>query len=61
MPTAAQDKFRKKVKVWLAQDRSRSVTALARRIGRRRDTVSRAINQDKFPLVREQIAKEIAA
>lgn len=60
MPHAPQDKFRKRVKVWLAGDRARSVTKLAKLIGRRRDTVSRAINQGRFPLVREQIERAIS-
>lgn len=56
----SQDNFRTRVKVWLAQDRRRTVTSLAKTINRRRDTVSRAINQPRFPRVREQIEKAIA-
>jgi hypothetical protein len=35
------------------------VTGLADAIGRRRDTVSKAINGGRFPRVRKQIQKEI--
>lgn len=54
MSTAAQDKFRRRVKLWLVHE-NLTVTGLAQKIGRRRDTVSRAINQDRFPRVRRAI------
>lgn len=60
MPSTPQDKFRLRVKTTLLLRRM-SVTQLAKRIGVRRTTVSVAINQDRFPRVREKIKKEIAA
>lgn len=60
MPRRLQDKFRIRVKTHLLH-RGLTVTDLAQRIGVRRTTVSVAINQDRFPRVREKIAKEIAA
>lgn len=60
MRTNSQDKFRRRVKVWLIQ-RDLSVTNLAKQIGRRRDTVSQAINRGKFPRVVRQIEEAIAA
>lgn len=36
-----------------------SVKRLAKKIGRRRDTVSTAINNQRFPRVREEIARLI--
>jgi DNA-binding Xre family transcriptional regulator len=54
-----QTNFRRRVKVWLAH-RNETVTALAARIGRRRDTVSSAIHSGRFPRVRAQIAKAIS-
>ena len=60
MSTKSQDKFRRRVKVWLIE-RDLSVTTLAHRIGRRRDTVSQAINRGKFPRVCRQIEEVIAA
>ncbi len=55
----AQDKFRKSVKVWLALNEM-SVKQLALRIGRRRDTVSTAINRNRFPIVRAEIRAVIS-
>ena len=59
MSTHSQDKFRRQVKVWLIQ-RDLTVTKLAQNIGRRRDTVSQAINRGKFPRVCRQIKEAIA-
>jgi len=59
MPLSAQAKFKRRVKVWLACN-DLNVTELARRIGRRRDSVSVAIHQGRFPRVRQQIEEEIA-
>jgi len=58
MHPLAQEKFRRRVKTWLIS-KNRTVTGLADAIGRRRDTVSKAINGGRFPRVRKQIQKEI--
>jgi len=47
------------VKLWLLK-RNLTVTDLAVSIGRRRDTVSRAINQGRFPRVRRAIQEAIS-
>jgi IS30 family transposase len=47
------------VKTWLAH-RNMSVTHLAQKIGKRRDTVSQAINQHRFPRVRAAIERVIS-
>ena len=60
MPRLPQDKFRLRVKTQLLH-RGLSVTALARRLGCLRSTVSVAINQSRFPKVRAKIEKELAA
>ena len=60
MTRKPQDKFRRRVKRWLL-DNELTVTELAERIGRRRDTVSTAINQKRFPRVTERIEEEIRA
>ena len=60
MSTKSQDKFRRRVTVWLIQ-RDLTVTNLAQQIGRRRDTVSQAINHGRFPRVVRQIEEAIAA
>lgn len=60
MAPRTQDKFRRRVKTWLL-NRNLTVTYLAKRIGRRRDTVSQAINRGKFPRVCRRIEQEIAA
>jgi len=59
MPSPAQDKFRRRVKVWLLKQ-NLSVTDLAKAIGRRRDTVSRAIHQGRFPRVRKAIEETMS-
>lgn len=51
-------KFRRAVKVALAQ-RDWTVDYLAERIGRHRNSTSRAINRGEFPKVREAIRKEL--
>lgn len=56
----AQAKFRRRVKTWLAQN-DKTVSDLARAIGRRRDTVSTAIHNERFPRVRERIEKVISS
>lgn len=58
MRLSPQEKFRRDVKTWIAH-RNLSVTALARMIGKRRDTVSLAINQYRFPRVRALIEKAV--
>jgi IS30 family transposase len=58
MRLTPQEKFRRDVKTWLTHRRM-SVTALARKVGRRRDTVSIAINQYRFPRVRAKIEEVI--
>lgn len=60
MTVRAQEKFRHRVKLWLLT-KDLTVTELALKIGRRRDTVSRAINQDRFPRVRSRIEELIAS
>lgn len=60
MRLSAQDKFRRRVKTYLAQN-DLSVTSLARTIGRRRDTVSTEINSGpRFPRVREAIERHLS-
>lgn len=59
MTPSAQAKFKRRVKVWLASN-DLNVTELARRIGRRRDSVSVAIHQGRFPHVRQQIEEEMS-
>lgn len=58
MAITAQAKFRRSVKLWLLNE-EKTVTDLAVIVGRRRDTVSTAINNDRFPQVREAIKKAI--
>jgi IS30 family transposase len=55
----AQDEFRQRIKVWLIRS-NLTVTALAGRIGRRRDTVSKAINSGRFPKIRQRIREELS-
>jgi IS30 family transposase len=55
MRLSAQDKFRRRVKTYLASN-DLTVTGLAKTIGRRRDTVSTEINSGpRFPRVRALI------
>jgi hypothetical protein len=58
MHPKAQEKFRQRVKIWLVAN-NRSVTTLAAKIRRRRDTVSKAINGGRFPRVQDEIIQEI--
>jgi transposase len=58
MRPTSQELFRRRVKIWLVHQ-NMTVTELAQKIGRRRDTVSTAIHSKRFPKVRTQIAKEI--
>ncbi|HEX7861042.1 MAG TPA: hypothetical protein VF773_11985 [Verrucomicrobiae bacterium] len=51
--------FRKTAKGQLA-DLGLSVTALAVKVGKSRNAVSRAINRGEFPKVQERIRKELA-
>jgi hypothetical protein len=55
-----QEQFRRRVKISLV-NRNMSVTALAKAIARRRDTVSTAINSGRFPRVRSKIAAYLEA
>ena len=59
MPHNTQTKFRRRVKVWLAH-RDLTVTELAQLVGKRRDTVSTAINTGRFPKVRAKIAEALS-
>ena len=54
-----QDNFSVRVKTRLLVDRS-SVTALAKKLGLCRNTVSKAIHHPFLPTVRQRIAKELA-
>ncbi len=58
MPKRTQDKFKVAAKVRLLE-LDLTVTELATRIGKARNTVSMAINHPVFPTVRERIAKEL--
>lgn len=58
MSTAAQDKFRRAAKRALL-DRDLTVTALAVKLGKARNTVSIAIHHPMFPAVRRAIAREL--
>lgn len=60
MRLSPQAKFRRKVRRYMA-DTDLTVGDLALKIGRRRDTVSTAINQYRFPRVRKQIEEVIAS
>ena len=59
MRNPAQDKFRRRVRLWLI-NRNKTVTDLALTIQRRRDTVSTAIHHDRFPRVRKLIEEVIS-
>lgn len=59
MRTSAQAKFKRRVKSWLIEE-DKTVSELAKLVGRRRDTVSTAINQPRFPLVKREILRAIA-
>jgi|GEM_PF-2962628 len=50
----AKSSFCQRAKIALIQ-RGLSVTELSAQIGRPRSSVSKAINQNRFPLIREQI------
>lgn len=58
MPKKAQAKFSKRVKVALIFTDT-TVTALAKKLGRPRSTVSRAIHGAPFPDVLGEIAQEL--
>ena len=58
MPLTPQAKFTKRVRIALIQ-RGLTVSALAKQIGRRRDTVSTAIHSTRFPRVRAQIEEAL--
>lgn len=59
MAAKKQAEFARRAKKALI-DRGLSVTGLASRIGRRRDTVSTAIHSARFPKVRAQIEKHLS-
>ena len=50
--------FRQAAKIALIQ-RDLSIHALAARIGRSREAVSKAINRDRFPRIQDQIAAHL--
>ena len=54
-----QDLFSYRVKVALLE-RGMTVTALAKQLGRARETVSRAIHHGKFPRVQASIKKALS-
>lgn len=58
MPTIPQDNFLIEAKKRLIE-RGLTVTALARQIGKARNTTSMAINHPVYPTVRKLIAKEL--
>lgn len=58
MLTNPQDKFRVAAKTRLVEQHL-TVSALARKLGFARNTVSMAINHPVYPTVRRKIAKEL--
>lgn len=54
----AQSDFRRRVRVALAAQ-DISINKLARAINRPRTSVSKAINQDRFPRIQTQIARKL--
>ncbi len=58
MPSPAQDKFKVKAKIRLLE-LDLTVTDLARKVGKARNTVSMAINHPVFPGVRRRIARAL--
>lgn len=58
MSPKAQANFKKRIRVALATQ-DMSVSALAKKIGRRRDTVSVAIHSNRFPIVKRQIEEAL--
>lgn len=58
MPTNPQDNFRIAAKKRLIEQ-GLTVSALARRIGKARNTTSMAINHPVYPTVRKLIAREL--
>lgn len=59
MKRKKQAPFSQRVRLHLVK-RNLSVTALAKLIGRRRDTVSTAIHSDRFPVVKRQIEEALS-
>ncbi|HTJ78502.1 MAG TPA: hypothetical protein VL357_05860 [Rariglobus sp.] len=56
MPSLEQDNFMIEAKGALLR-RKKSITWLAKKIGKSREAVSRAINQGEFPEVRKAVVK----
>ena len=60
MTFQSKENFRRRAKMWLIRH-NKTTSDLAALIGRRRDTVSKAINQGRFPGVKAQIMEVISA